>query len=146
MVQRDSVDFILSLSGGIPACSPEYSEIYRKDGLVKFSNGLLLDTKTYDAILVSPDNTKFVRPKSLFFIENGEFKEKTFEGETLPYSMLLTQKNNLDHCFLLDASLAKSMLFQLYYLKGNGLSHFEPAFSVDDPLTNMTILVYKINW
>jgi len=147
--QRDSagyMDFIISMSGGIPPCSPEYPEVYRNDEIIKFQNNIVINRKTRDCYLLSPDSTKFTRPKSLFYIENFEFKEKAYPGENLPYSVLLIEKDNLYHCLILDRVLAKSLLFKLYYLKGNGLSHFKPFILNEDPATKTTIMVYKIEW
>ncbi len=146
---RDSagyIDFIVSLSGGIPSCSPEYTEVYKDNDIIKFQNNIIVNRKTKECLLLSPDGTRFVRPKSLFYIDNLEFKEKQFPPETLPHSVLLIEKDGVYHCLLLDRMLAESMLFKLYYLKGKGLSHFKPFICNEDPVTNMTIMVYKIEW
>lgn len=147
---RDSknyLDFILSLSGGIPDCSPQYAETYRNDtGLRRFENGLLIDLASKDTLLLSEDGKKFIRPKSLFYIENGELKEQGYAGETLAYSVLLVEKEKSSSVLLLDRSLARSLLFKLYYLKGKGLSHFTLFIDEQDPLSAMHILAYKIEW
>ncbi|MEI8175809.1 MAG: STT3 domain-containing protein [Candidatus Omnitrophota bacterium] len=146
---RDSagyMDFILGMSGGIPPCSPEYPETSRDGMTIRFQNNLIVELDTKECFLLSGDGTKFIRPKSLFYIEDSVLKEKEFPGGTLPYAVLLIKKEDTYRCLLLDRSLARSMLFKLYYLNGKGLAHFSPFIRREDPSTKISILVFKITW
>lgn len=140
------IDFVWSISGGLPPCSPQYPEIYRNNNFIMFENKFVVELKTFDCFMLSPDGKKFAKPQSLFYIENGDFKEKKFDNAAIPFSVLLIEKNNAYQCIMLDRALAKSLLFRLYYLNGKGLSFFKPYIREEDPLTNTIIMVYKIDW
>jgi dolichyl-diphosphooligosaccharide--protein glycosyltransferase len=140
------MDFILSLSGGLPSCSSEYKEISRDQNIIRFENGIRVDLSTKDCLISSPDTQKTMRPQSIFYVEGNQFKEKVFFGDTAQNSLLLYTRNNTYYCLLLDKLLAKSLLFRLYYLHGQGLNHFTPVITEKDPLTQTTILVYAIKW
>ena len=143
---KDYIGFILSMSGGLPAVSPQYYQVSNNDGIVKFSNGLVLALSTKECFMISADGKRFVRPKSVFYLEDDEIKEKPVSGDTLPYSVLLIEKNKTYSCFLLERSTAQSLLFKLYYLKGKGLKHFRPYIYNEDETTGTTIIVYKIEF
>ncbi len=146
---RDSkgfIDFILSLSGGLPACSPKYDQVLANNNIIKFQNNLVVDLFSKESFLISDDGNKFIKPKSLLYVENGEFMENVYPGATLPWSVLLIEKGSSYQCMVLDNSLAKSLLFKLYYLKGKGLNHFTPYISNEGTGKKNTIMVYRINW
>lgn len=140
------IDFVWSISGGLPPCSPQYPEVYRNNNFIMFENKFVVELKTMDCFMLSLDGKKFAKPQSLFFIENGDLKEKRFENAAIPFSVLLIEKNNAYQCIMLDRTLAKSLLFRLYYLNGKGLSSFKPYIYEENPLTNTIISVYKINF
>ena len=128
------MDFILSLSGGLPSCSSEYKEIARDQNIIRFENGIRVDLSTKDCIISAPDTKKSMHPQSIFYVEGNQFMEKAFSGDTAPNSLLLYMKDNAYYCLLLDKLLAKSLLFRLYYLHGQGLTHFIPVINEEDPL------------
>jgi hypothetical protein len=140
------VDFVWSISGGAPPCSPQYPEVYRSESTILFENKFVLDLKTMDCFLLSADNTRFIRPKSLLYVKDNDFKEKFFDEEILPFSLMLIEENNSYQCIMLDSSLARSLLFRLYYLCGKGLNHFRPYIHQQDIITKTNIMVYAIDW
>ncbi|MCU0666228.1 MAG: hypothetical protein MUF05_03925 [Candidatus Omnitrophica bacterium] len=143
---KDFLDFIFSLSGGLPACSPRYNEVARKDNKIRFENNFVLNIDTKEGFIISQKDGSIIQPKSIFYAENGQLQEKKYASSTLPYSVLLAENNNSYAIFLLDESVAKSFLFKLYYLKGKTLKHFTPVFTEESPTKDMVIMLYRINW
>jgi hypothetical protein len=140
------LDFLWSLTGGVPPVSPQYPQVYRNKNIVLFENRFVLELNSMECFLLSPDGTKFVNPKSLIYVQNDEFKEKVYPGSTLPFSVLLLEKDDAYKCILLDSSMAKSLLFRLYYLNGKGLPTFKFFLREEDPASNNIVIVYKIDW
>ena len=140
------LDFLWSLTGGVPPVSPQYPQVYRNKNIVLFENRFALELTSMECFLLSPDGTKFVNPKSLIYVQNDEFKEKVYPGSTLPFSVLLLEKDGVYTCILLDSSMAKSLLFRLYYLNGKGLPSFKFFLREEDPASNNIVIVYKVDW
>ncbi len=144
---KNSIEYIVSMGSGLASCSPEYAEVSRDNHLVRFENNIFVNLDTRESFLFYPDGKKFARPRSLFFLEGDNLREFTSgDDASFPYSVFLFEKYGTYRCILLQRPFARTMLFKLYYLKGKGLSNFQPYIINEDKAAKTTVMVYKINW
>jgi len=142
---REYIDFLWNLAGGPYKYSGPLDKINRNKNMLLFKNNITVDLTKMDCKIDSP---KYGRgtPTSLFYLKNDTIIEKKLPNATLPYSVILYQKNNTYHTVLADQPLANSLLMKLYYFGGKGLRHFK-LFSDESDLTKRTeILVFEVDW
>lgn len=139
-------DFLWSISGGGAYMGQESSEVERRDKMVFFGNGVSLNLEDMDCSVYSPEKNINAKPISVFYMDGGVFKEKKFDNPTTNISILLINTADKLSCLIAGRQFAASLLLRLYYLKGEGLKSFRNFYSVEDPLTQTRICVYKINW
>jgi dolichyl-phosphooligosaccharide-protein glycotransferase len=103
---------------------------------------ILLDEK----LVAMPTNEGLRNPYSFGYMEDGEFKLKVFENNTIEdLSVDLIENNGNYNIILVSKELAGSMFTRLFYYNGEGLEHFE-KFSDRRDVTGSRILVWKVNW
>lgn len=142
--QQEQIRKILSLSNGILKFTPE-SDLQKQNGkTLYFSNGLMVNLENMDSYLVIPQKRLQGRPMSLFYMKEGQFIEKSYEGERVDVSALLIEENGSYRLVLADPRLIRSMLFRLYYLKGQGLKTFKPFLAKEDN-AGTRIFIYEVD-
>ncbi len=137
-------DFLWSISGGPAYIGEESSEVERKGKTVFFGNGVSLNTENMDCSVYFPEKNISARPMSVFYMDGDVFKEKKLDNPTANISVLLIDTADKLSCLIADRQFAASLLLRLYYLKGRGLKFFRNFYSVEDPLTQTRICVYKM--
>ncbi|MDD4955251.1 MAG: STT3 domain-containing protein [Candidatus Omnitrophica bacterium] len=127
------------------------------DSLVIFDNGIVLDKKNFKTYFndISPSavsnpqnfsgSANMIIPASVIVASKEGVSEMTNKEGDANYTVFLEQDENAKYAaYLLDSSFAHSLLFKLYFLKDNGLKHFELVFHEKEDATN--IYLYKIIW
>lgn len=137
---------VIDINSGIWKYTPESSEIKREGDLVYFANGLQLNLRSKDMVMGSSGESFQQRPISLFYLEQNELKEKIYAGVRVDASALLLERGEKLGVVLANPNLIRSILFRLYYLRGEGCRLFQPFISKEDPTTGTVILVFKIDW
>jgi len=120
---------LLQTSGQWLKYTPVSPLAQKKGSLVSFANGLLVDLTSKNARIFIPARGIQGAPASLFFLEQGKLVEKSFEADTLDASALIFEEGGDLYSVIADARLIRSLLFRLYYLKGEGLSLFKPLLT-----------------
>jgi len=143
---KDRVRFWISKSNMIDYRSR--SENYKKEGnIMMFDNDVVLDFEKKRAFRLRGKYKPIGIPKSFLFIdEEGNLQERTFEDNTVGYSVMLLEKGSDRYdTILLDPELAKSVFVQMYLLKGETLKYFSLVHK-ESTVEGNNIYVYKVNW
>ena len=85
---------------------------------------------------------------------HGAFEKKSVPGASLPISVLLIKESSKNangdiisyKTVLADERLIESLLFRLYYLKGEGLHRFKLAFEEENPANRAKQYVFQVQW
>ncbi|HOW59982.1 MAG TPA: STT3 domain-containing protein [Candidatus Omnitrophota bacterium] len=117
----------------------------RQKDVLYFKNGLRLDWATKEAFLFIPSQRIQGKPASLFYFDQGQLVEKKYEGTTLEISALVFEENGSFYNVLADAKLIRSLLFRLYYLRGQGLSLFKPLVSKGTLSGGTVVRVFELD-
>ncbi len=118
----------------------------RKQGdILSFTNGLRMNLATKEAMLFIPDKKLRGAPSSLFYMENGQLQEKIFRDGALDISALVFEAQGSFYAVLADAQLIRSLLFRLYYLRGQGLSLFKPLVNQGTLQGGTVIRVFELD-
>jgi hypothetical protein len=120
------VEDLLSVSGEFAKYTPASPLAQRDGGLLYFGNGVRIDQAANDALIFIPSKNIQRRPASLFYLDHGKLIEKNYPGEKLNASVLFFENAGTFYSVIADARLIRSLLFRLYYLKGQGLVFFSP--------------------
>jgi len=108
-----------------------YSEPVRgtlKDNLVYFENGFIYNPKEKTIYTNSGQI-----PRSLFFIEDDQIKERVYLNANQIFSILVYQiQPEIYKAILLDQALGKSLFVRLYFLRGKTLKHFKPHIEAEE--------------
>ena len=143
---KDYVPFIWSLVGGPYRQSPTLNLKGRNESILLFDQGVELNTADMSVTVKSPQFGTGI-PRSIFYADNGDVKEKDLPGADLSYSVIFFKDDaGSAHCVLLDRVIANSLIARMYYFEGLGLKHFKP-FSKESDLTGRTkIFIYEVKW
>ena len=117
---------LLSVSGTLLKYTP-VSPLTARDGdQLTFKNGVRVNLAVKEALLgVSPEG-RLLKPSGLFYVDDGKLVEKKYEDGIPDAAVLFFEDAGTFYAVLADAQLIRSVLFRLYYLKGQGLSFFKP--------------------
>ena len=150
---KENVALLWSLSSKPLVQDDEAYESSRLNSTLFFTNGVSLNLDTLEATISSKQfgNGK---PKSIFYMENNVLTEKNLPSATLNISVLLIadspktpqQGSPSYRIVLADERLIQSLLFRLFYLKGEGLSFLKLFTSVDNVADRTRLFVYEVNW
>ncbi|MBI3306655.1 MAG: hypothetical protein HYZ84_02455 [Candidatus Omnitrophica bacterium] len=126
--------------------TPE-SELSRQEGTkLFFKNGLTVDLATMESTITIPEKNLNGSPEKFFYIQDGHLVEKNNTTNLLSASALLIKNGDTYTSVIADAKLIRSVMFRLYYLRGEGLKLFKPFFFKDDKDTKTRIIIYEIDW
>lgn len=136
---------LLSVSGALlkyTAASP----LAQRDGnRLTFKNGIRVDLATKDALMgVSPDGVS-MNPRSFFYIDQARLVEKTYQGNVPDVAILFFEDAGAFYTVLADARLIRSILFRLYYLKGQGLTLFKPLLEKGSLAGGTVVQVFELD-
>jgi len=142
---KEYVQFLWTLAGGPMKYSGPLTMIGQDENTLLFKNNVSVDLLSFHA-QVSSDKFGHGIPFSVFHEKNGHVIETKLKNSTLPYSLILVKNSNNYQIILLERSLAKSMLIQMYFFKATGLSYIKPIIEESDLTQRTKILVYAIDW
>ncbi len=149
MLEGDSAKrYVLDLiqtSGKWLKYTPVAGLSHKEGDVISFTNGLRVNLSSKEAMLVMPEKNLRGAPASLFYLENEQFKEKVSQGAVLDISALFFEDQGSFYAVLADARLMRSLLFRLYYLKGQGLSLFKPFVSRGTLKGGTVIRVFELD-
>lgn len=144
--RADSIQQFLASSDGILRYMPE-APLEKRDGnLLFFRGGILVDWENKKALIQKPAEGVNGQVRSLFFAEQGEFREAEGGAGTLNISVLVYEQEGQLYAVMADRELIRSMLFRLYYLKGAGLRHFKPVYEKTGEVPPMTVQIIETRW
>ncbi|MFC1593837.1 STT3 domain-containing protein [Candidatus Omnitrophota bacterium] len=144
---KDNISVMWSIAGGPTYIGEESHLVSRTEDTLYFKNGVTLNIQSMEASLDNLEGKISGIPRSILFIDNGNFFEKNLTEASVNLSVLLIKHPPETYsCLVAPGSILKSILFRLYYLDGIGLEHFEKVIQEEDPRLNTRILVYRIKW
>lgn len=136
---------VFDISNGIMRYTPAAELVRREGDLMLFKNGLVVNLKDMTSYLSLPEKGVNGQPMSFFYMKDGALMEQSSAGERVDASALLISENGGFMSVVADPRLLRSMLFRLYYLKGEGLRFFKPFIREYDPLTKTRLIVYEFD-
>jgi len=143
---KDYVNETLALSQRFRRYTAEAKLKERNGDTLIFSNGLSLDLNTKEGWVNLPNKGFKGRPISLLYWNGNQLVEKDFSGEQVNASAFLIQDGNVYTSVLAERELLRSLLYQLYYLKGKGFQFIKFVTSVEDPKVDNVIRLFEIDW
>lgn len=138
------VQDLMSVSGEFAKYTPASPLSKRKGDVLFFENGVSLDLAAKDVVIFVPSANLQKKPHSLFYLDQGQLAEKTFPGGISNISVLLFQEGETFYTLIADVRLMRSMLFRLYYLKGKGISFFQPLIAEGSLSGGTMVQVYEL--
>lgn len=139
--EKERMKTILGMSGGVLRYEEEGQLINKEGNKLIFSNGLIVDWDSKEAIVQKGGNEG--KPESLFFETENGVSEKTFSGLTAHVSAMVFQKNGVPASLIANRKLIRSMLFRLYYFNGKGLQFFHPMIEKNDHPTRTVVKIFS---
>jgi len=142
---RDYVHQIWEMQGGQPKFSGIIKASYQNDMVVLFGDQIRVDLNQMTCRI---DSDQFGRgiPYSLMYAEGQTIREKKLKNFSLPYSIVLYQRNDHFQCVLMDNALAHSLLMRLFFFEGRGLRYLRPVIQEADLTLRTQIYVFQVNW
>jgi dolichyl-phosphooligosaccharide-protein glycotransferase len=117
---------LLSISGEFARYTPASPLVQREGNFLFFGNGVRVDLSSMEALVFIPSKKIQGKPASFFYLDQGKLVEKAYSGDRANVSVLFFEDTGIFYCVMADARLIRSLLFRLYYLKGEGLDLFKP--------------------
>ena len=136
---------LLSVSGQFAMYTPASPLAQRKGSLLYFGNGVRVDLSTKEALIFIPSKRVQERPASLFYLDQGKLVEKIFQGGRANVSVLFFEDAGTFYSVIADARLIRSLLFRLYYLKGQGLSFFKPLITKGSLAGGTMVQIFELD-
>jgi len=84
-------------------------------------------------------------PSSFFYLDQGRLVEKAYQGNVPDVSVLFFEDGGVYYAVLADARLIRSLLFRLYYLKGQGLTLFKPLVEKGSLAGGTVVQVFELD-
>jgi dolichyl-diphosphooligosaccharide--protein glycosyltransferase len=139
------IDFLWDLAGGPSRYSGVLDEAGRRDSLVIFQHNLTVDLQTKACFIKSGQYGQGV-PFSIFFLKDGQVKEKIMEGGDKSYSVVLIENQGRYQAVLMDRFLAASALMQMYFFDAKSLDHIDLIYQDADLTGRTKIKIFRIDW
>jgi len=111
--------------------------------MVICGNGVKVNLSSYETTVATQQGS--VQPSSIFYLTKNDIKEKKFENNVQPFSVLLLPEKNGYISILVDPKLGKAMFTRLFFMDGHGLKHFKLFTYEKSPIGN-EVYVYKVDW
>ncbi len=128
--------------------TPEAVMVDKRDDALTFSNGLQVNLSTMDSYATfAAGGTASGKPISLFYLKDNILVEKSYEEkEKIDVSALLMEQDGNYTSLLADRNMIRSLLYQLYFLRGKALHFLKPFYQKDNPMTGTSVYIFKIDW
>lgn len=139
------VNELLSISGPLLKYTGASPLTKREGNQLTFRNGARVDMMSHDAwVNISPEG-RMGPPGSFFYVEGGNLIEKTYQTGFPEASLLFFEDGGVFYAVLADARLIRSLLFRLYYLRGQGLIFFAPLVEKGSFAGGTVVKVFEID-
>lgn len=142
---NEYIQFLWDLVGGPFKYSGKLAQISKSEKEILFEENVTINLEKKFCFVNSEKYGKGV-PKSIFYLEDGKIIEKNLIGAKLPFSVIFYKRNKQYGVVLLDRPLAKSLLIQLYFFKGEGFKYFDRVIQKSDLTGRTEIDVFKVDW
>lgn len=139
------VQDLLSVSGEFAKYTPAVPASQREGNFLFFGNGVRMDLASKDALVFIPSKNIQGRPASLFYLDQGKLVEKTYQGDRVNACVLFFEDAGIFYSLIADARLIRSLLFRLYYLKGQGLTFFKPLLEEGSLSGGTVVRVFELD-
>jgi len=136
----------IDISGGLKHYEPARKLLDKKGDNLFFEKGLRIQTDDLDATLVIPNSGGPVKPHSLFYLDDGQLKEKVLAGKRIEGSILFWEKDGTYQAVLAHPDLIRSVLFRLYYLGDSHFEIFQTIIRRYDLTFDDDLFLYQVNW
>ncbi len=138
-------DFV-QMTDGVLKYTPAVDSNKKEGDVLAFPNGLWVNLKLMDAVIRIPEKRIEGRPASLFYMKDGQLEEKNLEGKGRldTSALLISEGDGRYRAVLADARLIRSMMYRMYYLKGEGLKYFKLFSQHHNPLNNNDVSVFEL--
>jgi len=140
------VNEVVASTRGILKYTPESPLTEQNDNVLKFANGLQVNLESMQSVLISQELGIRGVPHSLMYAKAGKFEEKVNALASIDVSAILINREGQYSAVLASPELARSVLFRLYYLGGEGYKAFNPIIETQDAATKTRVLVVELNW
>ncbi len=127
------------ISSGVERCS-------ESDGLIRCGDGLVVNISTHEAFY--PSSQGNLHPKSIVYpTADGKVVEIKFENNTVPQdlSVMVFPYQGAYGRVVASPQLINSMFIRMFYLKGQGLTHFK-LLTRQTGLTGTDVWVWQADW
>jgi hypothetical protein len=141
---RAYVHDMVRISDGVLKYRPEAPLLARDGDALIFANGLRYDPSTSKALISLPAEGVSGMPLTVFRLEDGKLVETPTPGPHLDTSALVFSDGGVLKSVLADRRLLASILYRLYYLRGEGLESMRLAAEQRDPDSGTVILIYEV--
>jgi dolichyl-diphosphooligosaccharide--protein glycosyltransferase len=135
---------LLKVSGELLKYANVSPQVNRQGNLVLFKNGVRINLETKDALIGISAQGTLGHPASFFYVDQGKLVEKKFTGYVPDVAVLLVEDAGVFYCVVADARLIRSVLFRLYYLKGQGMTFFKPLLEKGSLASGTVVRVFEI--
>ncbi len=139
------VSEMMRISGEFLKYTNVSPEAVREGETVIFKNGARVDLKAGEAFLGNPGQGFSGHPASFFYMDAGKLIEKEYTDSGLEVSVLLIEDAGAFYSVIADARLIRSVLFQLYYLQGRGMTLFKPLIEKGTLAGGTRVCVFELD-
>ena len=136
---------LLKISGELLKYANVSPQAKRQGNLLAFKNGVRVDLGTQDALIGISAQGLMGHPASFFYVDQGTLVEKGYSGNVPDVSVLLIEDAGAFYCVVADARLIRSVLFRLYYLKGQGMTFFKPLLEKGSLAGGTVVRVFELD-
>jgi len=136
---------LLKISGDLLKYANVSPQVNRQGNLLVFKNGVRVNLGTQDALIGISAQGLMGHPASFFYVDQGKVVEKNYSGNVPDVSVLLIEDGGLFYCVVADARLIRSVLFRLYYLKGQGMTFFKPFLEKGSLAGGTVVRVFELD-
>lgn len=143
---RNYYQDLLAVTRRVLKYTPEAWVERREGDRLFFSNGLQVDLATMDALVALPDRGVIGKPDFFFHVQNGALIERDNQGEQVDASALLIEQDGVYSSVLADGELLQSLMFRLFFLRGEGLELFRPLLAKGDRRSRSAVTVHGVDW
>ncbi len=136
---------LLRITGELLKYANVSPQVNRQENLLIFKNGIRVDLGSKDAFIGISHQGLIGHPASFFYVDQGKLVEKNYSRSVSDVSVLLIEDAGVFYCVVADARLIRSVLFRLYYLKGQGMTFFKPFLEKGSLSGGTVIRVFEVD-
>jgi asparagine N-glycosylation enzyme membrane subunit Stt3 len=144
---KANIDGVWAVAGGMPYIGPESPMTSVSDNVIKFANGVTLDTSSMSARFNDLENKISGVPASIVYTDdNGTLLKKDMPGRTVRLSIVFVRSRKSVFCVVTPPDIVFSTFIKLYYFGGKGLTSFERTAGDENPALKTNLILYRVKW